>query len=242
MPKKTVFFIHIPKTAGTFTRNLLRKNDNFFVDERHVFPFLPVINFGKNNKFAFLFQKPKNMVCYNIPNFNKFIRFTIVRNPYDLLYSYYSHDRRRVRKKLIPHTGWGACNNIMGHGNFEQFINRYTDSKTKWHIPCLKDCLFHQIFKKNGDCIANYAVRYERLEEGIKELGDICSMKIPEKFSGEYKENVNAAKKDYREAYTDVMRNKVFVKCNRELDMFRYNFDGPTDSRALIKCNGMKIV
>ena len=47
-------------------------------------------------------------------------------------------------------------------------------------------------------------------------------------------------KKNYKNYYTPELRKLVEQKCARELSLFGYNFDGPTDDRVLIETQDVK--
>jgi hypothetical protein len=217
---KRLCLVHVPKTAGTYIRSILKNETKYFDHRSHSF-------FGMTPHVMPRASKYAGAIGVNYTrqlNIKRFIFFTVVRNPYDLLYSYYSHTRN-------GYSGWGACNTVHSIKDFEDFIDKYCNLKFKWHVPILQEMLFSQLFNRNGVCMVHHIIRYERLEEGLKEL---CHRYGMEGNFDLPKKNITPNKKSYKEVYNSKMKEQVAKKCSLELKMFGYDFDGPTDDSVFV--------
>jgi hypothetical protein len=232
--RRKLSLIHIPKTAGSYIRTIFKNTNKFYAKRIHGFN-------GINPKIC---PDTRKFIGYNAnqdytkdSQFKKLDTFTVVRNPYDLLYSYYSHDRMDTKRyKGKPYSGWMAVNSIHGIKTFEEFINKYCDPNFEWHIPILQEFLFCQIFNQQGKCEPKYIIRYEKLDNGLKYLIDHYNIKVNNKVYNK-KVNISPGKSSYKNAYTPEMVEKVKKKCAVELSMFGYDFNGPTDDRTFIEPN-----
>jgi len=157
--------------------------------------------------------------------------FAVVRNPYDMLYSYYNHRRRIEDGWRDEYSGWAACNDIHSISSFEEFIDKYCDSNYEWHIPIYKEMLFSQLFNAEGKCVVKHIIRYERLAEGLKQLASMYDIEPDLTVN---KKNVSLNGKSYKNVYNNEMKGKVLKKCSKELSMFGYSFEGPTDDSIFI--------
>jgi len=98
-----------------------------------------------------------------------------------------------------------------------------------------------QVVQRAGPASVNCIIRYERLEEGLALILNALSLMPP---SFDLKKYMNSSRpsngdryrkhRDYRRYYTDETRELVEKHCRRELGVFGYDFDGPTDDRVLI--------
>jgi hypothetical protein len=92
-----------------------------------------------------------------------------------------------------------------------------------------------------GPVGVNAIIRYERLKEGLEIVLDALQLS-PDSFDvAEYmKSNRPSAghlyreHRDYRKYYNDETIALVETHCARELEMFCYDFEGPTDDRIFI--------
>lgn len=117
----TVYFIHIPKTSGT---SLTSKQ---IANLGHKFN-VPNIYRTPADKGGLHTYKTDREELYKYPKTPNY-KITIIRNPFDLLCSYYFH-----RDKLDPngkycHSGWAAVNYTHQIKSFKQFIKHYCDPK-----------------------------------------------------------------------------------------------------------------
>ena len=235
----TASFIHIPKTGGSYslkdqTRSPGHRNNgqNIFHCLGHVCCLEPTTD---RLNHLWPIHRMKNTSCLEMEQFKNSFVFAMVRNPFDMLVSYYHHD---------DCSGWEGCRydaarsymkgSPYDFSTFESFIRAYCDDGYGWHKPALKDFLFFQIFHNSGKSMIPFVGKFEYM--------DICCNIFSKLVYGDDKiymiqdaKNTGSAKpkKNYKDYYTPEMVRLVERKCRRELDLFGYSFHG-SDRRAII--------
>lgn len=151
---------------------------------------------------------------FTIPNNSAYI--TIVRNPFDLLVSYYHYGKQ----------GWANCNSIHGFKSWEKFLNSYIDPNFKWHIPPMKRSLFSFAQDKEGNNLASHYFRYETLEH------DLTNYFFPNKPTKPLPKMPHTRQskrkhKSYNVYYTEEQVDKLKEIWKADLKYFNYDFDSP---------------
>ena len=106
---------------------------------------------------------------YEYPN-SPNTKISIIRNPFDLLCSYYHHGDKLRPNGHYCHSGWAAVNYTHQFKTFKEFITAYCDPNFKWHQPQFQKFLFSQLFDINHNCVADIIIKYEYLNEARKML------------------------------------------------------------------------
>lgn len=218
-----LYFIHIPKTGGTFIQNEYCNKSNIIkhIGEHPSCLSKEFIEKNCNYKWdTYLLNSDLFLSCP--------IKFTVIRNPFDLLKSYF----------LSRWGDWDAGMKIkLPKKNFKELIIDYCDPSLEWHLPLMKKFLYNQIFDDNGNCHCDYAIIYDNLNQGLHELFKKTNNNY--KYS---KKNLNSSNtKSYKEYYDNEMVNMVNKKCKRELEMFNFDFNGYKGSNCLINIKHLKI-
>ena len=187
---KTIF-IHIPKTAGI---SLVR---SIFGD----------VTLEGHRPVSFYKQ-----VFGNI--YSDFFTFTVVRNPWDRLYSSY---------KFLQKGGI----NIHDKNAFETHLSIYKDFED-FVLKGLNEKLISEITHfipqheficdKNGKIIVDYFGKFENLNKLVDKINDI----LKSEFKLEHHNKTN--KKDYKDIYTTEMIEKVHQIYQKDIDIFEYSF------------------
>lgn len=233
------FFVHIPKTAGNSIRQCMRVHklltnpgDKKWQREHHW-----GIRNSKRIKGQHLSFNTDVWPCYlDDSSYSKAnLVFTAVRNPFDLLWSYYIHyiDLRNTPKNWLDN-GWANVNGYHKITSFKQFIDLYTSIDPEdWHVPELCKNLYGQIFDDKKNSLVNKAIFVESLRSGISSVIKELKINKPLTLDLQHKNKSPKATKKYIEVYDESMIKKVQKKCEWELDTFGYSFG--TRQNATIK-------
>lgn len=193
--EKNVAFMHIPKTAGTsITKWLIEHKGNSSIEQDENHP--PYIKFMNGRESMFT--------------------FTVVRNPYERVVSLY-HFMRNVIIPQYPDSTFLSVNGFTTEGLFPSFTDWvlnldnmiypeemwYTvyTSQSEWNHPDIDLC-----------------IRYEELEKTFPIVQQKLNIPYPlPRF-------FVSGHSHYRDYYTDITRNIIATKCERDLDELKYTF------------------
>ena len=221
-------FIHIPKTSGTSfeSKQIIKCWHRFNAPNiyrlppcKGGFPFCD----GSGEEHWPLYDNIFKM-------YENHYKISIVRNPFDLLCSYYFHFHENSDIPDCFRSGWGGVNNIYNFSSFKEFIVSYCNLDFEWHVPALKNFLFSQLFDKDGQCVADIILKFEYIDTAKKILGEVLNSP----FDEIYENKSSNKKKNYKDYYDDEMIKLVEKKCSRELKFFNYNFYGSTEYEPII--------
>lgn len=240
---KKMYFVHIPKTAGNSVRaglnnlGLLTNPGREKKEREHHFAKKKVFRV-KDSHLSFktpYFPSYSDKIEYK----NADITFSVIRNPYDLLTSYYSHYIDSSKKKNWIDRGWANVNGYHGFKSFEEFIKFYCNEPSeKWHIPNLSNNLFCQLYDEFNIPAVDYVVYYDHLEQNLSSfLNDVLGINkkvlLPKK-------NVSPKKKkDYTSFYNEELKNLVTHKCKKQLLDFDFEY-GRKQAVPWMKINNAK--
>ncbi len=219
---KVLYFIHIPKTAGNSleSKQIIKVGHRFNVQGVYRLP---------PNKRGHRAYRTDRWPMYKYPNPLNY-KITIIRNPFDLLCSYYFHGVERRVNGRYCHSGWSSANYTHYLKSFEQFIKSYCNPSFRWHQPALKKFLFSQLFDSNHNCVPDIIIKYEYLNDAI----DILNEKLEHKITQRHLNKSTRKKNNYKTYYNQEMIDLVSKKCERELKYFNYDFEGSTKYEPLI--------
>ena len=204
-----LYFIHIPKCAGTYIR---------FYYEEHIL-ISPKKHIAKKHKFSisnkqqeFLESRKITSWRHDYPEHVK--TFAIIRNPFDLMVSWFYSNVYKIRR-------------IFKIKSFEEYINFIASQRKKITFPQRQFLIFlySQLFDENNNCKADYIIRYENLYQGLKiifEKENINAEIIDDKTLNK---SFHRKRKKYKQCYTKEMQNIIEQLFGHELEMFGYSFD-----------------
>jgi len=193
--KYKCIFIHIPKTAGTSIENILRDRE------------CPVA--AGSTHFKMLYYKNKFPKEYK-----SYLKFSIVRNPWERLVSGFSYFQRggngspqdKQKKKLF--------------GDDFKYFTRNIDTFDE-----LEDTHFiqpqYEYLYIDGDLKVDHLIRFERMDEDYRLLRKRLGLQIKDLYK------IRATKhKHYTDLYDEETRQTVAEKYAKDIEYFGYEFEG----------------
>ena len=192
-------FIHIPKAAGSSVCLSLYGN----LAGGHT----PM------DQYRVIFAKQE---------FNKYFKFTFVRNPWDRLYSAYTFLKTGGLNQ--DDKEWSA-KNLARLQNFEDFVLNWlspTNLYSYIHFKPQLDLLMIPYTKKMP---LNYVGFFENLQSDFEYIKRIVNPDASLKHDNKTQSRASAG---YRDNYTDAMIKKVGLLYHRDIEVFGYSFDNST--------------
>lgn len=187
---KNILFTHIPKAAGSSIGEAILGHDRVgHYPARYIKRLDPVF-------------------------FEKCFKFTIIRNPWDRLYSAYY---------FLKSGGKGSWDSIWAEKNkissmsFEKFVLDFIDPISIYsiiHLAPQTDFIYDQ----NGKQLINHIGRLESLQEDLLTLSKLSGLKIPLVHSNK------TNKKPYTEIYTSEMKKKVQLVYAKDICLLNYEY------------------
>lgn len=218
-----VYFIHVPRTAGTYlTRFLERELSGQFVREGHTVPSCALRPWTERFGPAHYTSVPRE----------KCLTVSIVRNPFDLLVSMYVWGFPYWPPKNYA----GARQINWPFWSFRDYVEKLTDSDGyPWLVPEQRVSLFFQLFGETGHVLPDVVLRQECLAEGIPYLGkllgkDWSAPTAPVNATG------RAATADF---YDASLVRRVETCFAGDLACFGYGF-GQHDNRPVVDTMGLR--
>ncbi len=167
---------------------------------------------------------------------NSYFKFTIARNPWDVVISRYFYEKYRTfrrefsynnlkrkikMKDIISGRILKKAKNFIklnlerkaNINNFDDFINFFVKSLKN-------NSEFY--FNSQGFPILDFYMRYENLEDDYKKICEI--IKIPYEKLPKLKTKQRKIKKNYSEYYNQKTKEMIANKFKREIEYFGYNF------------------
>lgn len=170
----------------------------------------------------------RDVDVYHIESNDRIV--TIVRNPFDLLFSYFKSNWAWCRQS---HNLSLESSSIK---DFQKFVDIYLDDNIEFHAPAFKKSLFSQLKDKNENWILtkkSIVMRYERLEDDIKLFNKFSNVKIKTPLNFHLEKQINPF---------DIYRYDQIQKLTKlwkdDLDYFKYDVgkfnDNPSKTKPKI--------
>lgn len=187
-------FVHIPKTAGvSISRSLFGCLSGGHAAISHY------------------------QMVFDSAAFQRYFKFTFVRNPWDRLFSAY---RFLSRGGMTAEDAAWAARNVVPFGSFERFVNEWLSEESIRSYPhFIPQKEF--VFLPGGTAPAvDFIGRFERLQADFeavcRRLG--VEARLP------HENQAGAADQTYREAYNPGMQRKVAELYGDDIEEFGYVF------------------
>ncbi|WP_299228475.1 sulfotransferase family 2 domain-containing protein [uncultured Psychroserpens sp.] len=185
-------FIHIPKAAGiSFNMSLFG-------------------NYGGGHRDLKFYEEK-----YPKRTFNDYYKFTIVRNPWDRLYSAYTFLKKGGFDAIDK--AW-ADEHLNQFNSFEDFVlNWVTKANVYKKIHFMPQYEF--LIDVSGELNMDYIGRFETIETSYKDIAAYLGIDTVLE-----KRNITKNKKQYFEQYTEKMITIVSDVYQRDIEEFGYTF------------------
>lgn len=200
---KTIF-IHIPKTAGTsieFSLGMHGKNKNIGI-KRYINQDLDTEHLFGGKLQHMDVRRFRKIVGREI--FDRYFKFSIVRNPYDRLVSFIAWNSNSWENKQIL-TKETFRNYLMNSGKI--------CSKRKYVLPKPQ----YKFLFCRGKLLVNEVLRFEKLEEGLK----LLNKHLKEQIILEHR--MQSSHMDYHEYYDCRCIEIVQRIYRKDFEYFEYN-------------------
>tara|TARA_Y200000002_G_C22620701_1_gene638040 strand:+ start:683 stop:1291 length:609 start_codon:yes stop_codon:yes gene_type:complete len=198
--KLKFIFIHIPKTSGNSLSVFLTD----FVNNTVTIRDSPA---GKDCNVSIICEKrsQKQIKHANIDYYkrlygkqiNDYFKFTIVRNPYDRILSYYFYQKCNLQEKNYETFNRDEFINFVKEN--KQILNQYTYIDNSFHIVYFENLIDDL---KNLDCF-----------KGVIDFNNYP------KLNSSYNSKI-----DFETIYDKELKDLVFNKFKKDFDIFGYNF------------------
>ena len=200
-------FVRIQKSGSTSLRHSLSNNDKVSVLDHSYCYNVTYFDFNIDE----IKLEKKTFRNFELNQYDNI--YAVIRNPFDILISYYHHQHGAVGFN----EGWSFCNTIHNVKSWREFLDYYIDPNKPWHLPPMKRSMFS--FARNG--YGNLIIDdYFKIEESSKLENYVRS--VGGTSLGMMNKTAKRPKKDTREFYTDSDIKSLSKIWERDLDEFKY--------------------
>lgn len=229
---KKIFFIHVPKTAGTYLDEVLRSTDGLrYYHGSHC------VCDGKPVQY---FSRGFNVKAEDSEGFTDSVRIAVVRNPFDLLVSMYTYGFPYWPPGISMTTcrARGGCNLYWPFSSFKDFCEKFCDDAFPWLIEAQRRSLYFQLFDAQGKLVPHYLLRQETLTQSLNALLQKLGLPAATRPGERVRSSRDAQFRDYKKFYTKDLARLVAEKCRNDLALFGYSFSGH-DGRTLLDASDL---
>lgn len=205
--KYKTIFIHIPKTAGTsIERTLIDYSLNYKGDLKNWY--------GKVQGYELDHSTLKFMKQHCRYYNESYLKFCVVRNPYERLVSEY-HYCKRYFSRFIKHTNTFREFVLFLRDHFQYVL----DNEEKRHFQISHYLPQHKFTHINGECAMDFVIKYETLSQDWTQLCQKLNINIDL-----LKVDQNSSKHTYNylDYYDDELKNIVYDLYKEDFIIFQY--------------------
>lgn len=211
--KHKFIFLAVPRTGSTTVRKVLDR----YSDITSVHP----TGDPKESPFVDHISAAELMSIFQSMgwDWNNYLKFCFVRNPFDRTVSLYHHKLKNIRRKRTPGIK-GALrkmkNSLVTPITFQRYVEQIDVNKR------LPTSIKSFAFDDSDNCLVDEILRFEDLRQDLPRLLKRCDIKI----SADAIPHLNSTSRRlaYREYYDDYARERVRLLYKYEIDRFGYTF------------------
>ncbi len=203
--KYNFVFQHIPKCAGSSIIN-------FFIELHKQSNCLGDLQYEMHQTFKQ--SKDKYRMYYD-----KFFKFTFVRNPWSRAVSLFEY-RKKLAEQGVTYPHWPSIKDILKDDFYDTVQKDFSNTNSSVQFleeGCSSDYWLSPKIKKN----INFIGRFESFEKDFEFI--LNELSIPHHL--ELPHENKSSKKHYSEYYNDETRNLVAIKYKRDIELFGYKFE-----------------
>jgi hypothetical protein len=209
-----IFFIHLPRTGGTFISQYARHRKTRLSKEF--------------NYYGTSHAEKKHQPASSVPNREDYFLFGLIRNPFDWYVSRYHYFIDKTSKGIYLPEDEISKNSDAGLVG-EEFQNKFTFKEhIKYGLTSTPNFwlnnLHDYMFCDKGKIIMNYIGKFEKMSEELDYVLKLngTEARIPLK---DYWGNKNASKRgDYHEYYDNELINIITEKDKKILNLYGYTY------------------
>ncbi|MES0489106.1 MAG: sulfotransferase family 2 domain-containing protein [Leptospirales bacterium] len=192
-----IIFIHIPKNAGTSIENAL---------------------FGTYGKVGH--HKAISYYQEDSEKFKQYLKFAVVRNPFDRIISAFRYLKNGGRNKFDSE--WAKIH-LSKYKNFSDFINALDEKKIQDEILSWKhfEPQYKYVYDENGNCLVDYIIYFENLDEELLKISNAAGIN-PLSIQ---KLNKGMRKPNFKKFYSTRNIETISRVYKKDLELFHYKFN-----------------
>lgn len=217
--RKPTCLLHIPKTGGTYLRQL-ESGDPPALDGMISIGHTMIVERAED---VHTLKRPVGLHLERVVTMREmsgYHLFTCVRNHYDWLVSYLGHA-----------AGWTARYANENHYDYQAARRGFdyllkTIASREEDVWPNRDFIFRQLFTDRGRIAVDFIVRNERMNEDCEDLAAFAGTR----YHVRRRQRVGI-REDYRRYYNDELIDLVKSTWGSEMQLYGYDFDG-LDERA----------
>ncbi|MFK5969712.1 MAG: sulfotransferase family 2 domain-containing protein [Candidatus Marithrix sp.] len=209
--KYKVIFIHIQRTGGNSIQKIFEQFDPDLVAKVHIKP-------NQNRLKHCFITDIKDVIENDI--FQDYLKFTIIRNPYDRIVSWYFKIKHETIDEPLAQDAKMLGDKVMLEvnkhaNNFDEFLALPDnhDLFNRFHINQL------DYITKNNTVLVDKILSFENLASDFNDLANEID------FAGKLlHSNKSKRNSDYQNYYNDMTKNMIFQRFKKDFDYFGYKF------------------
>jgi hypothetical protein len=215
--KSQVVFIHGPKTGGTYVCQHESGGEKVISPIEDIGHSFIIDNVGELNPFyAFHDNERATKIVTERERIKNKVIFSIVRNHFDWLVSYFYHAGGDKNNKYYNPEHY---DHDIAQKGFEYFIKKICEREDIW--PNNKP-IFRQAFSSNGDFICDYVARTHSLDDDL----ELFSNKYKLLYIKRNKQRVGRKESDdYRRYYSDELVDLINSTWSDEMELYGFSFN-----------------